>query len=128
MKTIQVLILGSFTLASFGCASDNSVGGMDHSVQISKRVVQLSNEVTLDSADVNLACSCPFGLTVESFAGDTTALRYSLKNDEEVSKYTIFFERLATVTTTAPESARLALLCSGAMGTFRDTISVSVLN
>jgi hypothetical protein len=121
MKRYALLVL-PFLLAS--CVETNDPVLPTTHMNVTKHQILLSPAMPMDSALVALECGCRFTLSVEKFAGDTSVIHYSQRDASNGASRVAVDVTADTLAAIGSYSARLAILSTGAKGTFRDTIYV----
>jgi hypothetical protein len=122
MKRYALLLL-SFLLAA--CIEATGPVETNYTtLLVTKDTITLNDAMNMDSSIVALACGCRFTMSVEKFMGDTSAIHYT-QRDASNGAYRVAVDVIADPSVAVGKySARLAILSTGAKGTYRDTIEV----
>ena len=119
---LSLLIIGVLS----GCTNDTTEQKPSSTMILSKESIVLTAATPIDSATVKLSCGCGFSLVVESYAGDTSMIRYVTRTvDDPTAKTMAMVFSPADNAPAGSYSAKLAFLNTGDKGNFRDTVTVS---
>ena len=145
---MKKLVAIALILTAIGCAkktdttAENMNGSSDSSavqgaapateakVQKSSLIVTnslyaLKPEHPVDSSFVELSCGCHFDFIVESYAGDTNAIKYQQFDAKTAQTYKVGLRFMGSPKAEkGAHEVRLGFLNTGSKGDYRDTITV----
>lgn len=108
-----------------GSCAPTGPSSPENDLAVSRKAVSLTAANLKDSSDVSLVCQCPFMLTVVSYSGDTSAIKYSVPTfalGQVVNRYTVVLEGDSTAT---PGAYTSQLILKGGSEGFLDTITTT---
>lgn len=127
MKKYALLLLPFFLAA---CQESTEPADVPNTskLMVTNDAMHLDRTMHGDSSMVRLECGCHFTFSVEKFSGDTNVIHYTKRDATTPSAYQVALDVHAdTLAAVGTYNASIAVLSTGAKGTYRDTISVTYI-